>query len=211
MSNSKDKQTTKTKYFDYLPKYAAHLEKFLGVSDLAGTIKFYRQNYTERPREISTSVRGIAENLAKGYANKHNLNSSYMTFKDLIHSLYIKQIITGQDKELLDQIRKIGNGGAHGTSVIPKNAEMCLINLEKLLRYTLYVLANNTLNGYPRIIDTMKIEPQLMYNTFERKLIYIQSANNEKGLYPAYEGLEKIGDATVPDDLEAEFTPNSDY
>ncbi len=61
MSNSNDKQMTKIKYFDYLSKFSPQLEKFLGVSDLEGTIKFYRQNYSLRPREISTSVRGIAD------------------------------------------------------------------------------------------------------------------------------------------------------
>lgn len=211
MGNSYENQVTKTKYFDYLPKYGGYLESFIGMSDLLGTIKFYRQNYSDRPREIGTSVRGIAENLAKGYAKKYELNSSYMSFKDLIHSLYIKQIITDQEKKLFDEIREIGNGSAHGESVTSKKVELCLINLDKLLRRTLYVIAKKTLNGYPRIVDTMKIEPQLMYHTFERKLIYIQSANNETGLYPAYDGLEKIGDASVPDDLEADFTPNSDY
>ena len=211
MGNSYENQVTKTKYFDYLQKYGGYLENFIGMSDLLGTIKFYRQTYSDRPREIGTSVRGIAENLAKGYAKKYGLNTSYMTFKDLIHSLYIKQIITDQEKKLFDEIREIGNGSAHGESVTSQKVEICLINLDKLLRRTLYVMAKKTLNGYPRIVDTMKIEPQLMYHTFERKLIYIQSANNETGLYPAYDGLEKIGDASVPDDLEADFRPNSDY
>ncbi len=211
MGNLYENQVTKTKYFDYLPKYGGYLESFIGMSDLLGTIKFYRQTYSDRPREIGTSVRGIAEKLAKGYSKKYGLNTSYMNFKDLIHSLYIKQIITDQEKKLFDEIREIGNGSAHGESVTSKKVELCLINLDKLLRRTLYVIAKKTLNGYPRIVDTMKIEPQLMYHTFERKLIYIQSANNETGLYPAYDGLEKIGDASVPDDLEADFRPNSDY
>lgn len=207
--NSNDKQTIK--YFDYLSKFSVKLEEFLGVSDLQGTIKFYRQNYSSRPREITTSVRGIAENLAKGYGVKNKLDVHNISFVDLIHTLYLKEAITIQDKELFDKIRVIGNKAAHGMEVTIKDAEICLVNLEKLLRYALYVLAKRPLNGYPRITDTMRIEQQLMYNTFERKLIYIQSANNETGLYPAYEGLEKIGDASVPDDLEADFTPNSNY
>lgn len=211
MSSSNDNQMTKTKFFDYLPGYATQLEKFVGISNLSGTIKFYRQNYTGQPREISTSVRGFAENIAKGYANKHKLNSERSDFNDLIHILYLKEIITNQERDILNQIRKVGNNGAHGGQVKVKDAELCLVNLDRLLRATLYRLAGKPLTGYPRIVDTMKVESQLMYNTFERKLIYIQTAKNEDGLYNAYNGLQKIGDASVPDDLEADFTRNSDY
>lgn len=199
------------KYFDYLPKYSKQLEKFLKVSDLYESIRFYRTNYILRSREIALSVRGITENLAKGYATKQSLNIYNLNFSEVVHLVYLKKVINVKDKELFDEIRIIGNRAAHGEDVTTKDCEKCLVNLDKLLRKALYTLANKPLGGYPLISDKMEIGIHPTYTTFERKLIYIQSANNETGLYPAYDGLEKIGDASVPDDLEADFRPNSEY
>ena len=47
------------------------------------------------------------------------------------------------------------------------------------------------------------------YQTFEKKLIYIQTGNNSNGMWPAYVGLEKVGDATISD-IEADLKPNSE-
>lgn len=206
MPSMNREQSSKANYFDYLGDFGSHLEKFTGFSDLEGTIKFYRQNYMERPREVSVGVRGIAESLAKAYALKQNMKTKWVDFKDIIHALYLKEVITSDEKGLFDEIRLIGNEGTHGGKASTKSAEKSLINLDKLLRRALYTLANKPLSGYPRIVGKMKLETPIMYNTFERKLIYIQS-----GTEPKYDGLEKIGDASVPDDLEADFRPNSDY
>ena len=48
-----------------------------------------------------------------------------------------------------------------------------------------------------------------MYQTAERKLIYIQTGDNSDGMWPAYEGAEKIGDATI-EGYEYNLSPNSD-
>ncbi len=194
------------KYFDYLPKYSKQLENFLMVSDLYESIRFYRTNYILRSREIALSVRGISENLAKGYAIKQSLNIYKLNFSEVVHSLYLKKVINVKDKGLFDEIRIIGNRAAHGGDVTAKDCEKCLVNLDKLLRKALYTLASKPLGGYPLISDKMEIGIQPTYTTFERKLIYIQSGTESK-----YDGLEKIGDASVPDDLEADFRPNSEY
>ena len=47
------------------------------------------------------------------------------------------------------------------------------------------------------------------YQTAERKLIYIQKVNNKNGDWSAYNGLMKIGDATI-DTFEIDNRPNSD-
>ncbi|WP_239458065.1 Eco57I restriction-modification methylase domain-containing protein [Limosilactobacillus alvi] len=47
------------------------------------------------------------------------------------------------------------------------------------------------------------------YSTTTRKLIYIQTADNKDGMWPAYKGLEKIGEASI-DDYEIDARPNSD-
>lgn len=48
-----------------------------------------------------------------------------------------------------------------------------------------------------------------LYQTAERKIIYIQTANNESGNWNIYNGVEKIGDATI-DDFEIDNRPNSE-
>ncbi|MGU7979631.1 Eco57I restriction-modification methylase domain-containing protein, partial [Streptococcus suis] len=58
------------------------------------------------------------------------------------------------------------------------------------------------------------LEPraQEMYTTAERKFIYIQTVNNESGLFNAFEGTQKIGEGSVSsDDIETDWSPNSDF
>lgn len=47
-----------------------------------------------------------------------------------------------------------------------------------------------------------------LYNTSEGKLIYIQTADNKNGKWPAYDGMCKVGDATI-DSYEIDAHPNS--
>lgn len=46
------------------------------------------------------------------------------------------------------------------------------------------------------------------YSTSERKIIYVQTADNSDGMWPAYDGAEKIGDASI-DGFEIDARPNS--
>ena len=58
------------------------------------------------------------------------------------------------------------------------------------------------------------LEPkaQERYKTAERKFIYVQTVDNKSGLFPAYEGAQKVGEGTVSsDDVEADWTPNSEF
>lgn len=58
------------------------------------------------------------------------------------------------------------------------------------------------------------LEPQAqeLYSTATRKFIYIQTVKNENGLFNAYDGSQKIGEGSIPEeDLEADWSPNSDF
>ncbi|WP_409328210.1 Eco57I restriction-modification methylase domain-containing protein [Staphylococcus pseudoxylosus] len=53
---------------------------------------------------------------------------------------------------------------------------------------------------------------QLTYETkAERKMIYVWTAKNEDGMWPAYVGSKKIGETTVANTLRADWSDNSPY
>ena len=53
------------------------------------------------------------------------------------------------------------------------------------------------------------METKISYKTAERKLIYIQTANNESDKWNVYNGTKKIGETSI-DDFEIDNRPNSD-
>lgn len=203
------------KYFDYLDRFSDHLEKFLNVKDLPLMIETNRKILSNNPNAVCSESRRLSEITARAIANKHGLNIYGSKFVDIIHALAMKQVISPQVRELFDTIRKSGNKGAHENMVYAKDAELAMINLDKVLRFTLFeAIAHKELKKFPTINDEMVINERMSvetYSPFEQKLIYIQSANNESGDWRAYEGKEKIGDASVPMDLEQDFRQNSDY
>lgn len=57
--------------------------------------------------------------------------------------------------------------------------------------------------------NTSTYRQDKLYQTAERKIIYIQTADNTSGNWNVYNGVEKIGDATI-DDFEIDNRPNSE-
>ncbi|MGC4432275.1 hypothetical protein ABWL48_19475, partial [Streptococcus suis] len=61
-------------------------------------------------------------------------------------------------------------------------------------------------------LQFLEPEAQARYQAAERKFIYIQEADTSDGDLPRYEGKQKIGEGTIPeDDLEADWTANSGF
>lgn len=61
-------------------------------------------------------------------------------------------------------------------------------------------------------LDFLEPQAEKLYQTAERKLIYIQTADNTSGMFPAYKDAQKIGEATAPDDdFEVDWSPNSEF
>lgn len=57
--------------------------------------------------------------------------------------------------------------------------------------------------------NNTNLEEKNLYKTAERKLIYIQTANNESGKWNVYNGTKKIGETSI-DDFEIDNRPNSE-
>ncbi|MDO4774814.1 MAG: Eco57I restriction-modification methylase domain-containing protein [Aerococcaceae bacterium] len=198
-----------TKYFDYLPTYQQELEHHLSVDNLEEKFTYCRKLIETNPRGAGLEARVLLEMSINNIAMK----SAGMRKKELgvlaktIDKLRRQRIISDNQAEIFTEIRKIGNDAAHGAEVTIQKAEKAFVLWDNALR-TILREQGKRVSLPDKIKDTMMITT---YTTFDRKLIYIQSANTESGGYDAYIGLEKIGDASVPNDWEADFQPNSDY
>ncbi|MCW6677337.1 Eco57I restriction-modification methylase domain-containing protein [Aerococcaceae bacterium NML180378] len=198
-----------TKYFDYLPTYQQELEHHLSVDNLEEKFTYCRKLIETNPRGAGLEARVLLEMSINNIAMK----SAGMRKKELgvlaktIDKLRKQRIISDNQAEIFTEIRKIGNDAAHGAEVSIQKAEKAFVLWDNALR-TILREQGKRVSLPDKIKDTMMITT---YTTFDRKLIYIQGANTESGGYDAYIGLEKIGDASVPNDWEADFQPNSDY
>lgn len=180
-------------------------------SKLEGLYKNLRQ--TERLYSLgffsqeTTTLRSIAEQLAKKILEANRIKfESGSTFASNLRQLKNVHI----DHKIIDlfyTIKDIGNQSAHNLTTIPKDKALGMLKN----MYTLIVWYTQTYAGMTFQLMSY-IEPQgkeSIYQTSERKLIYIQTADNSNGDWPRYKGLEKIGDATITD-FEIDGRPNSD-
>lgn len=152
------------------------------------------------------NIRTICENLVKDILDQEYLDvDKRATFNDNLRRLKYGNYIKNEDVlEDLYEIKGDGNSGAHEITSVGKVTG--LDNLKKLLHIMSY-FARHYFEIKTDI--TSFIEPiRTTYSTSERKLIYIQTVDQEKRPIPYYRGLEKIGDASVAD-MEADLKPNS--
>lgn len=196
------------KYFDYLEQYESDIITYLGLPDLKNNITFYRQSIPQDPNMISMAVRRLLETSIHHILKANNFSPKKVgTLSKSIHFLQKQNIISKELEKTFNKIRDIGNKGAHGDGLSVEKAEKSLIQFDNALRLILKKLGKSVKTDV-QIVDDMTI---VSYQTFDRKLIYIQSANTETGGYDAYLGLEKIGDTSIPDEWEVDLRPNSPY
>lgn len=167
-----------------------------------------------------TSIRVVAENIARDIADQQFLNvSDTDTFNDVLRTLKFDTSIDHDTLELFYDIKQSGNQAAHQLAVLTvskTDRETGLRDLKRL--YKLLAWFVNTF--YDQTIDENDFrEPQkedyiytatITPSAAERNLIYIQSAKTENGHFVDYIGSEKIGKASVTD-LEADMSENSSY
>ncbi|WP_259708221.1 Eco57I restriction-modification methylase domain-containing protein [Weissella confusa] len=111
--------------------------------------------------------------------------------------------------DIFYDLKRYGNEAAHSLDKLDK-AEG-LKGLSQMLKILLWFTNKYTDQN---LGNRVFFEPQKesVYKTAERKLIYVHQVDNSSGKLPLYDGLEKVGEASTPaDDLEADWTPNSDF
>lgn len=122
----------------------------------------------------------------------------------------VRKYLPNQITELFYQIKDEGNLAAHEQQGTSEKAEITLRRLRSILLWYLKEYGDIKIDkqppfNIPRLSERFK-------NNQERKLIYIQSADNSTGAWPQYADAQKIGETTAPeDDLEQDWTPNSEF
>ncbi len=187
----------------------------LDTAELFATVNMAEFNYTQGDYEgVLTKVRKIAENTALLFADR-----AFIEVPDRSTFHQSLQIIKGAigNSSVVDAffaIKGHGNSAAHtlnSEDVTRENSLKALENIYMILVWfvTEYIDDEIKVELYDKFLEP---QAQERYSTAERKFIYIQSVNNESGLFPAYEGTQKVGEGTIPsDNLEADWTENSEF
>ena len=186
----------------------------LDTAELFSTINMAELNYTQGDYEgVLTKVRKVAENTATLYADRVYIElPKYSTFHEKLQ--IIKQHIG--NKRIVDaffEIKGHGNNSAHKLNPKDATKENALKSLELVYMILVWFVTEYVDNEIKVSLYDKFLEPkaQERYKTAERKFIYVQTVDNKSGLFPAYEGAQKVGEGTVSsDDVEADWTPNSE-
>lgn len=184
------------------------LERSLDTQDLYDTAKdaedLYRLGKFANEYE---SIRKVAENVARIILDFNYISmDERSTFNDCLREIKHRQLVSSDLLDIFYNLKNVGNSAAHTLHKYTKSEG--LQGLRQL--YILLAWFANTYTDEHVSVESF-IEPKensLYQTTNSRKVIYVQTADNKDGNWPAYIGLEKIGDATT-DDLETDNTPNS--
>ena len=193
--------------------------EFLNKNELTQQY-FVRSNQAEQSYAIGIypsvliMVRTIAENIAKDVADQNFMDVEHSTFNDILNRLKTGAYIDKFAVDLFYAIKGPGNVAAHTLDGASK--EEALNSLKNL--YSLFVWFVGSY--YDEKIDiTAFTEPKKEDNLYqttsyssnaEKNLIYIQTADNSKGQFPAYIGSQKVGKTGVGD-LAEDNSDNSLY
>ncbi|HFU4024767.1 TPA: Eco57I restriction-modification methylase domain-containing protein [Streptococcus suis] len=187
----------------------------IDTAELFRTINMAEENYTHGDYEGTlTKVRKVAENTARLVADREYLDiRERATFNDVLSE--IRGLI--DNKTIIDHFYDIkgkGNNSAHVLNPEDATKENALKSLEQVFEILAWVMLTYIEPDIKAGAIGHFLEPraQEMYTTAERKFIYIQTVNNDSGLFNAFEGTQKIGEGTVSsDDIETDWSPNSDF
>ncbi|HEM2787238.1 TPA: Eco57I restriction-modification methylase domain-containing protein [Streptococcus suis] len=187
----------------------------IDTAELFRTINMAEENYTHGDYEGTlTKVRKVAENTARLVADREYLDiRERATFNDVLSE--IKGLI--DNKTIIDHFYDIkgkGNNSAHVLNPEDATKENALKSLKQVFEILAWVMLTYIEPDIKAGAIGQFLEPraQEMYTTAERKFIYIQTVNNDSGLFNAFEGTQKIGEGTVSsDDIETDWSPNSDF
>lgn len=187
----------------------------IDTAELFRTINMAEENYTHGDYEGTlTKVRKVAENTARLVADREYFDiSERATFNDVLRE--IRDFIP--NKTIVDHFYDIkgkGNNSAHVLNPEDATKENALKSLKQVFDILAWVMLTYIEPDIKSSAIGQFLEPraQEMYTTAERKFIYIQTVNNESGLFNAFEGTQKIGEGSVSsDDIETDWSPNSDF
>lgn len=156
---------------------------------------------------VLTEARKIAENLVKGILGRAQIPvGARATFHENLKALRG----TDTPKKVMDVFFAIKRWGNRATHNLDQGTQVEALKAIRAI-YALLGWQFMARGGDRRRVADFEA-PHQLYQTAERKLIYVQTADNSSGQWPAYDGAEKIGEASVPEgDFEANWEPGSGY
>lgn len=187
----------------------------MDTAELFRTINMAEENYSHRDYEGTlTKVRKVAENAAKLIADREYLQvHERATFSEVLRD--IKRFISNQTiVDYFYEIKGRGNNSSHILNPEDATKENALKVLKQVFDILAWVMLTYINPDVKEEAIGRFLEPKAeeMYTTAERKFIYIQTVENEDGLFNAFEGTHKIGEGTISqEDVEADWSPNSDF
>lgn len=152
------------------------------------------------------SIRKVAENVAIEILKINGVKvSEYSNFNYYLSQIRHDNLADKKIINLFYEIKKLRNDAAHSMNDHTKDeGYRSLKNIYNIIVWFInfYLDSNAQFNKF--------VEPQYKvdYQTAERKIIYIQTADNSQNKWPQYQGLEKIGDTSISD-IEQDNHPNS--
>lgn len=158
------------------------------------------------------NVRKIAEELTKDIMDLEYLQvDERATFNDNLTRLQKGAYVTDRAINVFYEVKRSGNVQAHALEETATK-ESGLKEL-KNIRYLLADFAHKYYDIHVNTSSDEFIEPEreTNYSSSERRLVYIQTADNSSGNWPAYIGARKIGKASIEEDFNNDLRPNSDY
>lgn len=174
-------------------------------SKAAEAEKLYTDAYYD---SALVSIRAVAENVTKMVVDFEYIKmQDRATFDNYLREIRNNKIAPDIIVQDLYDIKKYGNDAAHSSTSTHSKSET-LVALEKMFEILVWFNVSY-INSDFKAGDFFEPVAEKMYQTAERKLIYIQTGDNSDGMWPAYEGAEKIGDATI-EGYEYNLSPNSD-
>ncbi|APP03086.1 Eco57I restriction-modification methylase domain-containing protein [Lactobacillus delbrueckii] len=161
--------------------------------------------------EEVVNVRKIAEQLARDIMDLEYLQvDDRSTFNDNLGRLKRSAYITDRAINVFYEVKRSGNVQAHALEETATK-DTGLTELKNIW-FLLTEFANKYYDAHVDTKSKFK-EPEMEtdYSSSERRLVYIQTADNSSGNWTAYIGARKIGKASIEEDFNNDLRPNSDY
>lgn len=178
---------------------------------LASSAKRAEQLYTQGFYDAEFAmIRKVIEAVAKMIVDfEYGQLGEYATLNDYLRYIKKNSLVEQSVLDVFYDLKQHGNEAVHSLGGLGKVEG--LNGLSQMLKVLLWFSNKYTGQNISNLVF-FEPQPQKLYQTAERKLIYVHQVDNSSGGLDFYEGLEKIGEASTPsDDLEADWTPNSNF
>ena len=192
--------------FEFLNGNEHDLKKYY-VNAVRAEMLYARGLYSE---EV-VNIRKIAEQLARDIMDLEYLQvDDQSTFNDNLGRLKSGAYVTDRAINVFYEVKRSGNVQAHALEETATK-DTGLTELKNIW----FLLAEFANKYYDVHVNTNRKfeEPEMEtnYSSSERRLVYIQTADNSSGNWPAYIGARKVGKASIEEDFNHDLRPNSDY